>query len=1025
MKTLLQPITPTTADAAARDGFSANYATPAPESELQARLADTQARLADALNRLSFREAELTAFAPDGVVPPRRTALTARVAELEQASERQEAELQDLRSCAEERETELEETKAKVKAFKKKATAREAELRQARAKLKRREAELAQAKAKLKQREAELRQAKEATRAGISSGAELAVREAGQKQPRSTGLWKVVRGSVLAAGKSLGIARKGDEHEVLHRQIELLSASELFDSDWYLATYPDVAASGIDPVRHYLRHGTKEGRDPGPRFSTRRYLEKNPDVVRAGMNPLLHYLKFGLAERRAIFAAGRNVAAVTASAVTQQPAALEAAVDAATVLSLPPVRREEAVWLRHEALCRRQGRTTLELHGTILGWLPPSAQLVGTDSSLPVIGAAALFCRMLRLADAKALGCFEADAELALPPADLHGAPLGRHLLPNAGPIDLADAWFASARSLRLRFAKPTPVLRFFQWDRHAGKVVLLSEAHVQASNGLADVPTVNPLLPILIAASDADGLLEGMFLLPFPSLCRGGCHYGELVAEQGGSLMERLLALSASLVETWLTGDQGAFAVGRIDVDLASARGSEIIFSRDLQLWLDGCFDLRCRAINGSAIADERVRLYLEERLRGATKKNEVLSERERSASYALQIGAGAIPSLQAIVARGTPAVGSAGLGASILVDGATGMPQWLLDLARFDAGLLRHQWTDGAPSPRVIPLREQASQADQPAATRAAPGFALALTACNDSAARAPIFAPGARPSKSGHAIRNPSAQPEISVLCPYWSDEPRFAAFLDSLRLQANVTNLEVVVTAASQRTESGETLEDLVRRFFPDGKVIPCDDRRLPGARLNLMAERAGSDLLLVAAGVLLHDPSTLDALRCLAEAEKVATIGCGLQGVAAAGAAGPARLHCAGFYPDGKEEPDGVVAAFARLDSRAPFGSWTYPIAANPPPLFMTRRTTWQELGGFDERLSDMAAVAVDFAVKATTRRYTHLCTSAVSATVIDEAIAVMPKKIALPPATPPLAWRDVAARSVVVRRLVS
>jgi hypothetical protein len=1019
---------------------SASDGTPAPETELQARLADTQARLADALNRLSFREAEIAAFAPDGAAPLRRAVLMAKVAELEQASEGQESELQDLRSIAKAREAELGQTKIKLKALEKSAKLREAELVQAkaklklreadlvqaRAKLKLREAELVQAKAKLNARETELRQAKAAMRSGVSGSTKLKVREGEPKQVRSTGLGKVVRSSVLAAGKSLGIARKGDtEHEGLRRHIELLTASELFDGNWYLAVYPDVAASGINPVRHYLRHGAEEGRDPGPRFSTSKYLERYPDVVRAGMNPLLHYLKFGLEERRAIFAANRNAAVARASAVTlpQHPAPEpEPALGAATVFSLPPVRREEAAWIRHEALGRRPGRTTLELHGTILGWLPSSAQMVGSDSvaSLPGVGAATLFCRMMRLSDAKALGCFEADAEFALPPADLQGASLGRHFLPNAGPIDLADAWFASAGDLRLRFAKPTPVLRFFQWDRHAGRVVLLSEVHVQASNGLADVPTVNPLLPILIAASDAEGVLEGLFLLPFPSLCRGGCHYGELVAGEGGSLMERLLALSASLAETWLTGDQGAFTIGRIDVDLANARGSEMIFSRAVQLWLDSCFDVRCRPINGSAIADERVRLDLEERLRGVKDKAEELSERERSASYALQIGAGAIPSLQAIVARGAPPVGSAGLGASILVDGATGKPRWLLDLA-----LLENQWTDGAPSPKVIPLRERASQADQPAAIDAAHGFALALTACNDSAARVELFGSSTRLAKSGRAIRNPSAPPEISVLCPYWGDERRFAAFLDSLRLQTNVTNLEVIVTAESRRTESGASLEDLVRRFFPDGKVISCDNRMLPGTRLNLMAERARCDLLLVAAGVLLHDPSTLDVLRHIAEEEKAATIGCGLHSVAAAGAAGPARLHCAGFYPEGKEEPHGVVAAFARLDSLAPLGSWTYPIAANPPPLFMTRETTWQELGGFDETQSDMGTVAIDFAVKATTRRYVHLCTSAVTATVIDEAIAVMPKTISLPSATPPLAWRDVAARSIAVRRLVT
>lgn len=844
---------------------------------------------------------------------------------------------------------------------------------------------------------------------------------------RSTRLWKVVREAARAAGKSLGITKNGlREREALRRHVELFTTSELFDGNWYLAAYPDVAASGMNPAEHYLRYGADEGRDPGPRFSTSKYLKRYPDVARAGMNPLVHYLEFGSDEQRAIFAANTNVAATTASAakLPKRPALEpEPALGAATVFSLPPVIREEAAWLRHEALCRQEGRKTLELHGTILGWLPPSAQMVGVDSfaSFPVLGAAAVFCHMMRLGSAKALGCFEADAECALPPVDLQGAPPGRLFLPNAGPLELADAWFASALDLRLRFAKPTPVLRFFQWDRDAGRLVLLSEAHVRASNGLADIPTVNPLFPILIAAGDAEGVIEGLFLLPFPSLCRGGCHHGELLAAEGGGLMERLLALSGSLAEAWLTSDQEAFAIGRIDVDLTNARGSEPLFSRAVQHWLGGCFDVRCRPIDGAAIADERIRVFLEERLRGATDDADELSERERSASYALQIGAGAIPSLRAMVVRGAPPLGSARLGASVLVDGATGKPRWLLDLARLDAGLLGDRGTYGA---KVIPLREQASQADQPAAIHAARGFALAVTACDDSAARDERLGPVTRLAHSVRAIRTPSAPPEISVLCPYYGDEGRFAAFLDSLRLQTNVTSLEVIVTAASQRAKSGPSLEDLVRRFFPKGKVISCDDRVLPGTRLNLMAELARCDLLLIAAGVLLQDPRTLDTLRHIAEDEKAATASCVLRAVAAAGTTDRARLDCAGFYPDGKEEPGGLVAAFARIDSHAPLGSQTFPIVANPPPLFMTRKTTWRKLGGFNETLPELTTMAIDFAVRATTRGDVHLCTSALSATVVDEAIAVTPRTILLPSVTPPLAWRDAAARSIVVRSLV-
>ena len=61
----------------------------------------------------------------------------------------------------------------------------------------------------------------------------------------------------------------------------LASGPSGVDPTWYLRTYHDVAAAGVDPVSHYLEHGWREGRDPRADFSTRGYLSANEDVARA------------------------------------------------------------------------------------------------------------------------------------------------------------------------------------------------------------------------------------------------------------------------------------------------------------------------------------------------------------------------------------------------------------------------------------------------------------------------------------------------------------------------------------------------------------------------------------------------------------------------------------------------------------------------------------------------------------------------------------------------------------------------
>lgn len=77
---------------------------------------------------------------------------------------------------------------------------------------------------------------------------------------------------------------------------ELIVRSGLFEASWYVQHYPDISSSGVDPLGHYLQHGGKEGRNPGPLFDSAWYVSGNPAIGLTGINPLLHYLQYGTAE---------------------------------------------------------------------------------------------------------------------------------------------------------------------------------------------------------------------------------------------------------------------------------------------------------------------------------------------------------------------------------------------------------------------------------------------------------------------------------------------------------------------------------------------------------------------------------------------------------------------------------------------------------------------------------------------------------------------------------------------------------
>jgi glycosyltransferase involved in cell wall biosynthesis len=99
------------------------------------------------------------------------------------------------------------------------------------------------------------------------------------------------------------------------RAVDSLELPKGFDPTAYLTLNPDVAAHGADPVHHYLNYGRHEGRAYSPsdsagfedarldvlpdEFDPTAYLMLNPDVAASGVDPVHHYLNYGRHEGRA------------------------------------------------------------------------------------------------------------------------------------------------------------------------------------------------------------------------------------------------------------------------------------------------------------------------------------------------------------------------------------------------------------------------------------------------------------------------------------------------------------------------------------------------------------------------------------------------------------------------------------------------------------------------------------------------------------------------------------------------------
>lgn len=360
--------------------------------------------------------------------------------------------------------------------------------------------------------------------------------------------------SLLRSG--LRLARKVAGGTISRRNVELdlVETSSLFDREWYLRAYKDISGDGIDPLWHFMTDGWREGRDPGPHFMTSAYLKANPDIAKSGVNPLVHYLEHGHAEGRETF-----------SVLPIAPPVVESFEfgAASPCASFPLPALEDTPW-RGAASLESERSNVLAFDGLVVGYI--DSQAIGADVQSDLVLLKAL----------SGWGEF-------VGPTTHSNDGLTEHV---------SDAWFANSSRLRTRWSSDRSpfVVRSYQVDVVDGSICLLSEKLVSSPLEFFDIPLLNSLFPILFVLAELDGTLRGTRLMAFPSLCRGGPHYPELVRSaetsatvnpfiHGELLADKLVRLACRNREP---------AISKIQVDLTDADGTTLLFQSDFRQWLE-----------------------------------------------------------------------------------------------------------------------------------------------------------------------------------------------------------------------------------------------------------------------------------------------------------------------------------------------------------------------------------------------------------------------------------------------------
>lgn len=652
-------------------------------------------------------------------------------------------------------------------------------------------------------------------------------------------------------------------------QLLTIAQSSLFDADWYLKEYPDVAAARVDPLIHFFDTGWREGRDPGPSFVTSAYLKANADVARSGVNPVVHYLEFGRSE-------GREVRAHLPSGGTA-PIAVHDFPEAAAVFrgeaqSTPPLR-----WSRSHRFSGDDPRAYLA-DGLVVG-------MVEQPDRRPAVESA--FARLSRLSGLAS------------------GKPHEREGSAEYASAKLIDAWYFNSIGLRSRWRDGSwPfVVRAYQHEPSTGALRNVGEGLLASELDFLDVNLTDPYFPVLFVFSEPEGAIRGAHLLAFPSLCRGGLHYPELLAlsPQDPDPLEAGLGHAARIEDARLNPARLLRAIG---VKLEGADGTTPIFDRAFRNWLEKVARISVAADGPAGPAAE----LLESR-----------SLKLGGGAGILHLAADTVPSLSILgQVEGKHEASESPLFLSMVVAGPeASQPATLLTIPAAAPRAVGESASGYAsPWPYLVPQRPlRLPEISKPAAIRIGAHRSIA-----DSELLVPAMG-------AALAIPGESDDTLTWLIFPQEWDSQQLLQTIRALSAQSGAGRHRIAFVG-----EVGNEAFDLANRQFED-RVGIFEDRA--AAITQLETALAGY----VGPGVILHDRRSVSYLAHLLRDPAVASAACALLTAERRGKGWHVSVADVGTLP-------GTVEQNAAFQSRLPQLLWrtSFPVSKPPKDLWIARRS---------------------------------------------------------------------------------
>jgi len=678
---------------------------------------------------------------------------------------------------------------------------------------------------------------------------------------------------------------------------------------------------------------------------------------------------------------------------------------------------EELIWMRSNEFHSQSEAMALEVEGTVLGFLPDLGSHLLVKKVISFNHVLHVFCVLHRKESKKIIRyvkknipLFE-NAQIAINPVTINVA-LTDFLGDN---ISVVDAWFITDFDLRLRieaidnrsFNEYPCVIRAYQFDLRQGKLSINTEVPVFSEGPVfVDLSLLNPFMPLLLVATTAQGILLGSTLIPFPSLCRGGMHYGELPV-MGGRVhyITNLTRLSNHLLTEYLGLPENGrpLSIAKVVIDTQGATSAEKIFSAPIKEWLKCIMGLTLESLTIKSLVINDVTQYLDETLNAPVNgleqpliDNELkVFNLRRENDLILLLPARALPTISALVSRRLflPENEASMIGSFIVSDFVTGHPKTVALLPSWGDSLSAFQFPQ---EPLCFPLLQR-NAASHGLFNNILPDQSLDVPLgifyqdVSSQRHEASLLFPVA-PDYSGSVLscildKKAKNEVDISVLVCV-SSAKNMAVLIRTLAQQTIAEKVELIVVI--ENINLNEDVSNSLNEFFPSRFNILNVEKSNQVIYINEAAQQAkGQYFLIITDSTLLHDVRSLEVLYLMMQGRQVATSGCVILSETTNKKGKQIGFHSGGIFPCISNTQSLQSLTFHEPNTLIAFPKATYPVVGNSCQLILVKGSAWKQLGGFDTvNFTDHYAY-LDFCLRAIDTGFMHLCTSVVTATSLS------------------------------------